>query len=74
VFLTDFWTWETSPYIAEKKRKQHGIHKYYVKAQFLAAQKYWIPFFQGRILGSLKRADIEAFSKTMDLFNNPFGY
>jgi integrase len=65
-FLTKFWTWETSDYIAEKLRKKHGIHKNYARTQLLSAQKYWTPFFTGCLMGELTRADIEAFVKTLD--------
>src|SRR5215469_11236183 len=26
-FLINFWDWEKSPYVNEKKRKDHGIHR-----------------------------------------------
>ena len=65
-FLTDFWTWEKSPYIAEKLRKEHGIHKGYVRMQSLAAGKYWIPAFTGRELGSITGDDIENFVRQFD--------
>lgn len=60
-FLQTFWDFETSPYVKEKLRKNHGIHKYYVMGQRLAAKKYWSPFFEGRLLGSITRQDIENF-------------
>jgi hypothetical protein len=39
-FLMDFWDWGKSEYIAERLRKQHGLHKPYVKTQRQAAAKY----------------------------------
>jgi len=32
-YLNSFWEWETSPYINEKLRKSHGIHKRHCKKQ-----------------------------------------
>jgi hypothetical protein len=63
-FLTNFWTWETSPYIAEKLRKKHSIHRLHANSQLLTVQRYWLPFFSGRALGELTKADIAAFIKT----------
>jgi integrase len=60
-FLQNFWDFETSPYIKEKLRKNHGIHRYYVMRQKQAVKKYWSPFFEGRLLGSISRQDIENF-------------
>jgi integrase len=60
-FLQNFWDFENSPYIKEKLRKNHGIHKYYVMGQKQSARKYWSPFFAGRLLGSVTRQDIENF-------------
>jgi len=60
-FLENFWDFENSPYIREKLRNNHGIHKYYVMGQRQAAKKYWSPFFAGRLLGSVTRKDIENF-------------
>jgi hypothetical protein len=50
-FLSDFWDWEKSPYIKEKRRKNHGIHQRHCKLQSQAVTLYWEPFFESRILG-----------------------
>jgi integrase len=60
-FLLNFWDYDTSPYIKEKLRKNHGIHRNYTKGQKLVIQKYWVPFFKGRLLGEIMRQDIELF-------------
>jgi len=60
-FLFDFWTWEKSAYIAEKRRRNHGLHQYHCMKQKRATEKYWIPFFKGCYLGDITTADIEAF-------------
>jgi hypothetical protein len=69
-FLLTFWDWETSEYIEEKLRKEHGIHKSHCCQQWQAVKKYWEPYFEGRLLGDINRDDLEAFVKnigTLDL-------
>jgi integrase len=60
-FLSTFWDWETSPYINEKRRKNHGIHKRHCKLQGQAVDLYWKPFFEKRYLGEITAADIDSF-------------
>jgi integrase len=60
-FLVSFWDWETSPYIKEKLRKSHGIHRRHCNIQGRAISLYWEPFFKGRFLGDITAADIDAF-------------
>ena len=54
-YLRGFWDYGTSPYIKEKLRKNHGIHKNYTADQKLSVEKYWLPFFRGRLLGDIGR-------------------
>jgi len=60
-FLTTFWDWDTSPYIKEKLRKNHGIHKLHCLKQKQGITMYWQPFFNRRFLGDITAADIDAF-------------
>jgi len=60
-FLRDFWEYDTSPYVRERLRKNHGIHRNYTVGQKLSVEKYWVPFFEGRFLGDITRQDIEKF-------------
>jgi integrase len=60
-FLTSFWDWNTSPYINDKLRKKHGIHKMHCLKQGQAINLYWKPFFQGRYLGDITANDIDEF-------------
>lgn len=60
-FLENFWTAENSPYIKEKLRKKHGIHKRYITKQYGAIKNYWKPYFKDKKLGSLTRDDINSF-------------
>jgi len=65
-FLEDCWTWDKSDYIAEKLRRDHSIHRTYVRSQFRSAQKFWLPAFIGKTLGGLTRDDIEDFIKSFE--------
>ncbi len=60
-FILNFWDYDNSPYIRERLRKNHGIHRRYCHEQLGAVKKYWIPFFTGKILGTMTRQDIEDF-------------
>jgi integrase len=64
-FLNTFWDWEASPYIKEKLRKNHGIHRRHCRLQGQAVALYWEPFFKGRFLGDITAADIDAFINHM---------
>jgi len=64
-FLTEFWDWDTSPYIKEKRRKNHGIHRRHCNIQGRAISLYWESFFKGRFLGDISAADIDAFINHM---------
>jgi len=68
-FLTDFWDWEKSPYIQEKLRKSHGIHRRHCQIQGRAISLYWEPFFKGRFLGDITASDIDAFINHMGDMN-----
>jgi len=48
-FLTSFWNWDTSPYIIDKLRKKHSIHKMHCLKQSQAVKLYWEPFFRGGV-------------------------
>jgi len=65
LFLSDFWDWDKSAYISEKRRKNHGIHRMHCIQQGRAAALYWIPFFKGQILGDITAADVDAFINHM---------
>jgi len=60
-FLTKFWDWEESPYIREKLRKEHGIHRRYCKGQKSNVAMYWMPYFKGRLLGEITAKDVDDF-------------
>jgi integrase len=62
-FLQNFWDWDLSPYIKERLRKRHAIHKRYVIEMSGIINKYWIPYFKDKkkTLGEITRHDIEDF-------------
>lgn len=60
-YLLNFWNWNTSPYIKEKLRKKHSIHRSHAIEMTGVINKYWIPFFKGKMLGELTRQDIDDF-------------
>ena len=60
-FMKTFWDWDASPYIKEKLRKNHGIHKRHCKLQSQAITLHWEPFFKGRVLGEITALDIDGF-------------
>jgi integrase len=60
-FITNFWDYDNSPYIREKLRKNHGIHRRYCYEQLGAVKKYWVPYFTGKLLGEITRQEIESF-------------
>ena len=60
-YLRKFWDFDSSPYVKEKLRKNHGIHRNYTAGQKLIIEKYWQPFFRDRFLGEITRQDIENF-------------
>ena len=64
-FLLDFWKWESSPYVKEKLRKSHGLHKMHCVKQGQAVIRFWQPFFNERYLGEITTADIDAFISHM---------
>jgi hypothetical protein len=65
-FLLNYWDWDKLEYIAEKLRKNHGIHKTHCDNERAAAERHWLPAFKGKRLGELSRDDIEAFVKLFE--------
>jgi len=65
-FITDFRDYDGSPYVREKLRKNHGIHRRYCHEQLGAVRKYWVPHFAGKLLGEITRRDIEAFIERLE--------
>jgi len=60
-FLKNIWDWDNSPYIKEKLRKFHGIHKRHCKLQWQAINQYWKLYFENKLLGEISSYDIGGF-------------
>jgi len=60
-YLTEFWDWDRSPYIREKLRAEHSIHRNYVSGVVSDVKKYWLPFFPSVLLGELLPHDLDRF-------------
>ena len=69
-YLQNFWDYDTSPYVKEKLRKNHGIHRNYTVGQKLSVERYWVPFFRNRLLGDITRQDIENFIDNLETLAN----
>ena len=61
-FLKEFWDWDRSPYIREKLRAEHSIHRHYANQMMYIVKKYFIPFFPSVLLGEFLPCDIEHFA------------
>jgi hypothetical protein len=48
-FLLEVWDFEKSPYVRERLRKDHGIHREYCHAFYRFIEMYWKPFFGDRL-------------------------
>jgi integrase len=59
-YILNFWDYDNSPYVKEKLRKNHSIHRRYCIIQYQAALQYWTPLFTGRTLGEISKKDVEA--------------
>jgi len=69
-YLQNFWDYDTSPYVKEKLRKNHGIHRNYTVGQKLSVERYWVPFFRDRLLGDITQQDIENFMDNLETLAN----
>jgi len=60
-FLSTFWNWDESPYVQEKLRADHSIHKRYVKGMGQTAAQHWAPYFKDRYLGEVTQEMLDGF-------------
>lgn len=67
-FLLSFWNFDESPYIKEKLRKCHSIHRSYTKENIEVIKKYWQPVFKEKLLGDITRQNIDEFINTLSEF------
>lgn len=64
-FLNNFWDYETSPYIREKKAHGQSIGKRHCYEMMSRFNKYWREPFQDRKLNSITRQDLKDFSMSL---------
>jgi len=64
-FLEEFWDYEASPYIREKKAHGQSIGKRHCYESISRFNRYWQPAFQGRNLNSITRQDLKDFSLSL---------
>jgi hypothetical protein len=76
-YLVKFRNEETGEYLPAVSTKKNGVrgnkdgfsmaqgwytpHRYYCREWQLTVQKYWLPFFKGRLLRDITKKDIETF-------------
>jgi len=58
-FLTNFWDYDKSPYIKQKKERGHAIHKRHIISTNAYIQKHWKALFGDRPIGSIVRKDLD---------------
>ncbi|GHV84038.1 hypothetical protein AGMMS50212_13780 [Spirochaetia bacterium] len=61
-FLIRFWDYEQSPYVEEKHSHKVSIGLTHTKHSLERVNRYWEPYFKGKLLGEITRKDIKDFS------------
>jgi integrase len=64
-FLTRFWTYDKSPYIAEKLAHGQRITKEHCTHSLGRVKLHWFPSFNGKRLAELSKGDIKDFSLSL---------
>ena len=67
-FLLRFWDYEKSPYIKEKLAHGQRIGRLHASDSLKRVNRYWVPYFKGKRLGEVRRADVRAFSLSLAEF------
>lgn len=60
-FLCNFWDYENSPYIKEKRRMNKHIGVSYVNERQRIVKQYWVPYFKDRYLQSITKKELKGF-------------
>jgi integrase len=61
-FLKEFWDYEASPYVREKRAHGHSIGKRHCYESMSRFTRYWEPVFRGCPLNGITRQDLKDFS------------
>ena len=64
-FLKRFWSFENSPYVAEKLAHGQRMTREHCQHSLSRARVHWFPAFDGRRLAELTKGDIKAFSVSL---------
>ncbi len=64
-FLARIWTYDESPYVAEKLAHGHSLHRDHCCHSLGRIKNYWLPAFRGRRLAEITKADLKAFSVSL---------
>jgi integrase len=64
-FLKKFWDYDNSPYVADRHAHGRNIGKAHTRACLGRVNRYWVPYFQEKILGEITRQDINDFSRNL---------
>ena len=57
-YLEEFWNYNKSPYVLEKKLRGQSIHRDYCIALMTRIRIYWFPLLAGKSVGEITRDDI----------------
>lgn len=57
-FLEEFWNYDKSHYVREKKLRGQSIHRDYCVALMTRLRTYWYPLLEGKSVGEITRDDI----------------
>lgn len=57
-YLEEFWDYDKSPYVREKKLRGQSIHRDYCIALLTRLKTYWYPLLAGKSVGEINREDI----------------
>lgn len=58
-FLTNFWTYDVSPYVKELGMEGRKITRSHTETELSRIRNYWIPKLQGKPIGSLTNEDLK---------------
>jgi len=64
-FLTEFWDYDVSPYILEKRAHGQTIGKRHCYEMTSRVETYYKDYFAGRTLNSITRADLKEFALSL---------